>query len=350
MLPSLSKRRRGFTLIELLVVIAIIAVLIGLLLPAVQKVRESAARTQCSNNLHQIGVAIHTYHDNNNSLPPWGFDFTYQPRAGNPLNSVYPPPQQGHCALGLILPYLEQENVANTVRVDASIIDPINWPPNWGTAVGGATQIKTYLCQSAPIRVVDYEAYFAVSLKLPDKGPFVLGATDYAIVRGLHSNFTRACAPASPADNGDFGVGAMGVKGKLSATGWTQGQLRLTAMKDGLSNTIMVAEDAGRHQIYAKGLAIQPNGPGQVGWTLNAAWADYNTYIEVRGFSNDGTVRDGGCCVVNCNNVSQFYGFHTSGVNTVRGDASVQFVRDNIAPGVLAALVTRDGGEVFADQ
>ena len=344
--PASPKRRPGFTLIELLVVIAIIGVLVGLLLPAVQKVREAAARMSCSNNLKQIGLALHNYHDTNLYLPPWAFDFTYNPNPSNPLG----PQTQGHSALTLILPYLEQENVVRIAHPEFSVIDPANWPPNWGTSIAGATTIKVYLCPSAPSRTIDYAPYF-VSLGLPNRGPFILGGTDYAIVRGLHPNFTNACAPASPADaSGDMGVGVMGVRGYMSPSGLTQGKVKLTDISDGTSNTIMVGEDAGRHQVYANGVPVSPNAPGQAGWTLNAGWADYNTYIRVRGYSGDGLVRDGGCCVINCNNVNQFYGFHSGGLNVLLGDGHVQFLQQSIAPGVLAAMVTRAGGEVFTQN
>jgi prepilin-type N-terminal cleavage/methylation domain-containing protein/prepilin-type processing-associated H-X9-DG protein len=347
MLHRFSDRRRGFTLIELLVVIAIIAVLIGLLLPAVQKVREAANRMSCSNNLKQIGLALHNYHDTNLTLPPWGFDFSVAPTP-NPYGAQ----TQGHAALGLILPYLEQENVIKLARVDHSVIDPLNLPPNYGTSIAGITKIKTYLCPSAPQRTLDYGPYFATQgLAL---GPMNLAATDYAIIKGQHANFagsTGQCAPNSPADpSSSDGVGAMGVKGVMTPQGMTKGIVKLTDILDGTSNTIIVAEDAGRHQVWAKGKQVQPNAPGQAGWTLNAAWGDYNTKITVHGFSADGLTVDSGCCAINCNNTNQIYAFHTGGANTLRGDGSVQFLKENTAPGVLAALISRAGGEVVQEN
>jgi prepilin-type N-terminal cleavage/methylation domain-containing protein len=241
---KLSRRRRGFTLIELLVVIAIIAVLIGLLLPAVQKVREAASRMSCSNNLHQIGIAMHNYHDVNLTLPPWGFDFAVAP-AGN----LYGAQTQGHAALGVILPYLEQDNVIRLARVDCSVIDQRNLPPSVtaGTSNAGLAVVKTYLCPSTPRFPIDYGPYFT-SVGLPSTAT-PLGATDYAPVRGTENSFRTQCAPSTLTDDN----GALGVKGRVGTVGGEllAGKTKLTDILDGTSNTIMVSEDAGRHQVWA---------------------------------------------------------------------------------------------------
>ena len=342
---ELSRRRRGFTLIELLVVIAIIAVLIGLLLPAVQKVREAASRMSCSNNLHQIGIAMHNYHDVNLTLPPWGFDFTVAP-AGN----LYGAQTQGHAALGTILPYLEQDNVIRLARPDCSVIDQRNLPPSVtaGTSNAGLAIIKTYLCPSTPRFPIDYGPYFT-SVGLPSTAT-PLGATDYAPTRGTTGGFRTRCAPSTSISSDENG--ALGVKGKVGPVGGQllAGQVKITDILDGTSNTIMVTEDAGRHQIWARGKPVTPNTPGQPGWTLNSAWGDYNVKITTEGFSNDGLTRGGGCCIINCNNLNEFYAFHSGGVNVLRCDASVNFLKESIAPGILAALVSRAGGETIDDQ
>src|SRR5262249_30081663 len=160
--------------------------------------------------------------------------------------------RQGHSALALILPFVEQDNIVRISRQDLSVIDPINWPPSYATPLGaapgsvaGPTKISVFQCPSTPEVTIDYQPYFTKQ-GVPNFGPFPLGRTDYAPVRGLHSNFTTACAPASPPDpSGDEGVGALGNRGQRTEQG-LKGQLRLTAMKDGTSNTIVIAEDAGR--------------------------------------------------------------------------------------------------------
>jgi prepilin-type N-terminal cleavage/methylation domain-containing protein/prepilin-type processing-associated H-X9-DG protein len=326
MIFNRPRHRSGFTLIELLVVIAIIAILIGLLLPAVQKVREAAARMTCSNNLKQMGIAFHNYHDANQCLPPWGFDFNPAP-TGNPYGNQ----TQGHGALGLILPYIEQDNVARLARADRSVIDPLNLPPPLGSCQAGLVKIKIYLCPSAPEREVDYGPYFSqpppdgFGMTLP---PILVGPTDYAIVKGIGSSFRSQCAPGTPlADNGDDGIGVMGRFGKKT---------KLTSVTDGTSNTIMVVEDAGRQTQYIQ------NQPVAGSYLLNAAWADYNTKVRVDGYN--------GCCVINCNNDDEIYAFHSGGANALRADGSVHFMAQNISSQLLASLISRAGGEVFNDE
>jgi hypothetical protein len=295
----------------------------------------------CTNNLKQIGLALHNYHDTNNAFPPYGYDFTSNPRPANPYGNQ----TQGHSVFTLLLPYLEQQNVINIAFPQYSVIDPMNMPPNYGTSIAGLTKVKTYLCPSAPARTVDYGPYFATQgLAL---GTLNLGYTDYAPTAILQASFIRTCAPVSPSGN----VGALGQKGQFNpGGGMTTGITRMADMTDGTSNTLMISEDAGRQQVYANGKPLSPNGPGQVGYALNAAWADYNIRISVIGYDSTGTVPGGGCCVINCSNNSQVYAFHPGGANAVRGDGSVHFMTQNTSAPVFAAMFTRAGGEVFQDN
>ena len=145
-----SKNQNAFTLIELLVVIAIIAVLIGLLLPAVQKVREAAARTTCQNNLKQIGLAVANYESTYGILP--GAFTVIKPPDQDP-NAQFAYPQAGLSLEANLLPYLEQNNLYARLFPNLAEADTRNVPPNGphsGTNTAYATVVKTYLCPSDP--------------------------------------------------------------------------------------------------------------------------------------------------------------------------------------------------------
>jgi len=334
-------RRPAFTLIELLVVIAIIAILIGLLLPAVQKIREAANRMKCSNNLKQIGLALHNYENTYGYVPAWGFDFVTAP-PGNPYGS-----NQGHSTLTQLLPYVEQGNILTTLNLQRSVIDPVNMPPAYGTNSNSTTVIKLFICPSAPgSRPTDYGPYFAAN-GLP-LGPILLPPTDYAPLRGVHGSLQTCTGGTTPTGMEDQGMlGTNDRKNKPTVT--------FAETTDGLSNTICFAEIAGRQRAYYMGRPNAGSSLGDGGLTLNCALADYNTARQIHGYSAAAAAPlpsgvsepPAGCSSINVSNVNGLYAFHTGGVNILLGDGSVRFLRDSTSPGVLAAMITRNGGEVL---
>jgi len=344
----LSRRQHpgGFTLIELLVVMAIISVLIGLLLPAIQKVRDAASRMSCQNNLKQIGLGLHNYYSATNVMPAYGFNFgdpgmppIIPGPAPSPNGNPYGPQNQGFSLLTLILPYLEQANVTNLSNLNHSVIDPLNLPPPLGTCVAGGQQIKTYLCPASPTTGLgDYGPYFT-SKGFPAGIVVNLGTTDYAVAQNLDGAFNSSCGfQPTPQDTS----GLLGVFSTPKP---------LTAATDGSSNTLLLFEDAGRPNLWVKGTnygdpQFTPP-PGITPFLFNSAWADYNTSRPLTPTDPTGTKTDGGCCVVNCTNYRQLYSFHTSGANALRGDGSVAFIAESISAATLGALITANGGEVI---
>ena len=289
--------RRGFTLIELLVVIAIIAVLIALLLPAVQQAREAARRTQCKNNLKQIGLAVHTYHD------------TYDCASGTFLD--------GHCSVSVaLLPFLEQGNLFDIYDSDL----PWDHPDNLASMKGRMPRV--YVCPSSP----DGGEETPTGYQTNDYN-FVRNATDWA---GAQS-FWEFGSPSN----------------------------KFSEVTDGLSNTMMINESASRAAWYVHGVrypagegnysypSIRDWGGSMEAWTgTGEGWMSPTLIIlqgpgvppEINWFTGSDVV-----------NVSNHYGgpysFHPGGCHIALGDGSVRFMAETTAAEVIAAATSRNGGE-----
>jgi prepilin-type N-terminal cleavage/methylation domain-containing protein/prepilin-type processing-associated H-X9-DG protein len=295
--------RSAFTLIELLVVIAIIAILIGLLLPAVQKVREAAARAQCQNNLKQIGLACHGYHDANLALPP-GYLATV------PYSDGATDTSPGWGWGTFLLPYLEQDNLYRQIN--------LGQPVETATAI--QSLVKTYLCPS----------------DTPPTAAFpITSATGTSIASAAPSSYAGTCGPdasdvADPTGQGVF---------------YRNSRVRLTDITDGTSQTVMVGD---RAWVDSQGIwAGAPSGgvmrPGPRNpWQTVIAPAPclvlaHNNWINIK------TDADGG--------LDDFSSYHTGGVNLLFADGSVHFVHSITADGQdhrdFWALGTRAGGEVI---
>lgn len=309
-------RRAGFTLIELLVVIAIIAILIGLLLPAVQKVRDAATRAECQNNLKQIGLALHGFHDANGVFPASGWT---QAGPGNPQGKYvgWRP---------LTLNYIEQENLQRLYDFGQNW-----WEKTNPTAAG--VPVKTYQCPAVPARG---EVTSAVA-KAPRPAmhfPVPLAPTDYEAVMGVQP---ASVDPVKYDASNRFAV--------LHRNS----RVRLTDVRDGTSSTVMVVECAARPLVYRRRTA-RPDLANDQG----IGWADSEGPFSLDGASADGTQEGctpaGGCtAAMNRKNDNEPFSFHSGGANFLFADGHVQFVGEAIPLATFAALCTRAAGEVVGD-
>jgi prepilin-type N-terminal cleavage/methylation domain-containing protein/prepilin-type processing-associated H-X9-DG protein len=326
-MPKRTDLSRGFTLIELLVVIAIIAILIGLLLPAVQKVREAAARAKCQNNLKQLGLGLHNYHDSNMYFPRGTYINT--PAVMNPNVSW----------IALILPQLEQVAIGN-------LVNPATMAYS-GTATHqnqrlGGYELSVITCPSA---IANQSTSTIDQAAVPDPAP----ATTSTNVRAKATHYVGNNGPkgTNPTTGTAYGLnpsgqGGIAADGVLPYTPSIQtattpvpapSSITFTAITDGTSNTIMLMECSW------KGLEVST----YRSWIRGCAWNNDCTAsknvthgMNVQAFTTTGTFND----------VSMGSN-HSGGCNVSMADGSIRFLRSSIDLNtVLKPLASRNGGEV----
>ncbi|HMP59442.1 MAG TPA: DUF1559 domain-containing protein [Gemmatales bacterium] len=312
-----QSRRPAFTLIELLVVIAIIAILLALLLPAVQKVREAANRMWCASNLKQIGIALHNFHNDYGTLPPGGINV---PASGENILGFQAGTQHGWGIM--VFPYMEKDGIAKLYRKDRDYRHPDNRPvvTLW---------VKMFCCPSTDPQI---------RYDLHTSGGFAnwsAAASDYGVINGVRDELcNRVGIPHMP---GQDAPGAMEVNHRRA----------LTDIHDGSSNTMLITECVGRPDLWELRRRTPFGPPPRVG---GGGWADRNSEFVLDGATWDGLVIGGpnANCAVNCTTRNEPYSLHVAGANTLFGDGSVRLVTQRTPIYIVAATVTVSGGEIVA--
>ena len=315
--------RRGFTLIELLVVIAIIAILIGLLLPAVQKVREAAARMRCQNNLKQVAIGMHNYHDANGMFMP-----------GDAATGNYGTWQT------YILPYIEQGNLFNQyVNLGNTQASPNQFSYSQSTnAIVVSARISTLTCSSDTPNAPRTTTYNGTTYNM----------TNHNYVANF-GNTTRVRTAEFPAGSGNFFGGA-----PFKYENWTPTTTSrntgstILSMTDGSSNTLMASEVIQGRNADLRGFTWWGPGAG-----FNTVWTPNSTNVDQLQFAGDCTNEPAAllpCTAPSTPNVVVMVARsrHTGGVNAALGDGSVRFFTNSIDLNTWRWLGTSQGGEVVS--
>jgi len=308
--PCARQVRKAFTLIELLVVIAIIAILIALLVPAVQKVRDAAARTQCINNMKQLALGLHGYHDTNKKFPPgaWGPDI---------VGGINPNPNKNNIGYAaFILPFIEQTQIYANMKLDQDYTDTTK-SNNGQPAVLGAS-LPLFLCPSGPTTDSLLGPQGAKSLHyLGIMGAKSLTGQPYPFVTGPQGGYPGNSSPGNIA-----GPGVLGINSKN----------KIADITDGTSNTLLLGELSWKDALSF--------GPWSGGWDGSTNLSAKNVAY---GINTTGAAYNGS----NYNDVC-FGSPHSGGASFASADGGVHFITDSVSFGVFQALATMDRKEIAA--
>ncbi len=344
--------RRAFTLIELLVVIAIIAILIGLLLPAVQKVREAASRIQCANNLKQLGLGMHN-HEASLGVYPSAYQTTDTRLNGTSYGVSYADDNRnglpGWAWGAQLLPYLEQDNLYRSFNWKEPCWSPVN-------AAAARAKVKLFLCPSATGGSDGFEVQQAIDhrtgtpMVLSNGNKIVFGHSHYVTNAGIHQPWGRTTAYSYDFDIAEPIPENANQLARIDGPFYRNSKTTVAKVTDGLSNTVFLGEHSSilSNKTW---VGVVPGAVTPPRLDLKPWPSENNTAGCLVGIHSGPDTHDHPQVIIHAPNdpfghTDEMWGEHGFGCNVLFGDGSVRFITTFIRPNTWVALSTRDGGEV----